>query len=91
MEKKMNKTEFIKQLSNNLSYSEDKCAIINDILESNFFISKKSKNKIIDDFVEKLKIDNKEASYIYEVSTKIVNDEIKYKLKHPFGSQDRNI
>ena len=37
----LNKTEFINELSNTLSYSEDKCLIINEILEDNFFLSKK--------------------------------------------------
>ena len=45
---KMNKKEFIKALSEKMNYSEEKCLVINEILESNFFISKKSKDKIMD-------------------------------------------
>ncbi len=43
----MNKKEFISELSKRLSYPKEKCFTINDILESNFFVSKKNKDKII--------------------------------------------
>lgn len=84
---KMNKSEFIDTLSKRLSYSKEKCIIINDILERNFFISKKNKNKIIENFIQKLELSETEANYVYDVAVKIVNDEIKYKLKHPFKNQ----
>ncbi len=44
----MNKKEFIDELSKRLSYPKEKCIMINDILESNFFISKKNKDKVIE-------------------------------------------
>lgn len=88
MVKKMNKREFIEKLSNELSYSTEKCTIINDVLESNFFISKKSKDKIIDDLIKKFSITDKEAEKIYNTSISIVKEEIKYKLKHPFKNQE---
>ena len=50
---KMNKRDFINKLSIELSYSKDKCSIINEILENNFFISKKNKDKIIEEFIHK--------------------------------------
>lgn len=84
----MNKTEFIKQLASNLSYSEDKCILINDILESNFFISKKSKDKIINELLSKLNVSEEEADNIYNVSCQLLAEEVKNSLKHPFKNKD---
>lgn len=84
----MNKTNFINELSMQLSYSKEMCVTINDILESNFFLSKKNKDKIIEEFIQKLDVNNEEATKIYDVSIEIVKDEIKNKLKHPFKNQD---
>jgi len=85
---KMNKTGFIKELSKVTGYSIDECNVINDVLENNFFISKKSKDKIVNELISSLKINETEANAIYEISKKIINDELKNKLKHPFKSQD---
>lgn len=85
---KMNNKEFIRELENKLSYSKDKCIIINQILESNFFISKKNKDKIIEEFILKLNVNYEEAINIYNTSVNIINNEIKNKLKHPFKSKD---
>ena len=85
---KMNKKEFIKNLSQELNYSNDKCIIINQILENNFFISKKNKDKIVEELNIKLNINSKEATHVYNTSIKIINDEIKNKLRHPFKSKD---
>lgn len=84
---KMNKTDFIKQLSKELSYSEDKCLIINEILEKNFFISKKNKDKIIDELASTLDINYELATKIYDIAIMIINNEIKNKLKHPFKNK----
>ena len=84
----MNKNEFILELEKELSYSKDKCVIINDVLENNFFISKQSKNKIIDELMQNLNVDKDEATHIYEVAIRIVKEEVKNKLKHPFKSKD---
>ena len=83
----LNKTNFIKELSIKLNIDEEKCTIINDILESNFFISKKSKDKIINELINRLNINEIDANKIYETAKSIVNNEIKNKLKHPFGNQ----
>lgn len=88
MVKQMNKREFIEKLSSELSYSVEKCTIINDVLENNFFISKKSKDKILNDLIEKLSITESEAEKIYDVSISIIKDEIKNKIKHPFKNQE---
>lgn len=84
----MNKKEFIKKLVKTLNYEENKCIIINDCLEENFFISKKNKDKIINELEIKLDIHYEEALNIYNTAVKIINDEIKCKLKHPFKNQD---
>ncbi len=84
----MNKKEFISELSNRLSYSKEKCIMINDILENNFFINKKNKDKVIEEFVQILKVSNEEATKIYDTAVEIIKEEIKNKLKHPFKNQD---
>lgn len=81
---KMNKKEFINELSKRINYSYEKCAIINDVLEDNFVISKKSKENIIKQLNLQLEVDNEEAEMIYNTSILIINEEIKNKLKHPF-------
>lgn len=85
----MNKKGFIKALSEELNYNEDRCILINDILEDNFFISRKSKNKIIYELVSKIHVSEEEAEVIYEVAKKILNDEIKNKMRHPFGRMEK--
>lgn len=84
----MNKTKFIDKLSATISYSKDKCLIINDILESNFFISKSNKDKIIKELTSTLDITSKEANNIYITATNIIKEELTNKLKHPFKNQD---
>lgn len=84
----MNKREFVRTLSKELNYSEDKCFIINDILENDFFISKNNQAKIITELMQRLNINSEEASSIYDTSIRIIKDEIKYKLKHPFKNQN---
>ncbi len=85
---KMNKTEFIKELQNRLNYDEEKCTIINDILEDNFLIGKKNKEIMINEFITKLDITDIEANKIYETAMNILSKGIKDKLKHPFRSRD---
>lgn len=85
---KMNKKEFIVELSKEINYFIDKCIIINDILESNFFISKKNRDSIIEEISIKLNISYEDAVNIYDKAVGIINNEIKNKLKHPFKSRD---
>lgn len=84
----MNKEKFIKELENVTGLDNEKCIIINDILESNFFVGKKNKEKIVSDVMEKLEITREEAEKIYESAMAILSSGIKDKLKHPFGSQE---
>lgn len=81
---RMNKTEFIKELSNKTGYNEDMCLQINNIIEDTFLIGKKNKEKMVNDFKNKLNINEEEANKIYETAMNIISSEIKNKLKHPF-------
>lgn len=81
---RMNKTEFIKELSNKTGYNKDMCLQINNIIEDTFLIGKKNKEKMINDFKNKLNINEEEANKIYETAMNIISSEIKNKLKHPF-------
>ena len=81
---RMNKTDFIKELSNKTGYNEDMCLQINNIIEDTFLIGKKNKEKMINDFKNKLNINEEEANKIYETAMNIISSEIKNKLKHPF-------
>ena len=83
----MNKEEFIKEFAKELNYEVNKCIVINDILEDNFFISKKSKYKIIDELVKQLNVSDEEASRIYDIAIDIVKRELKDKIRHPFRSK----
>ena len=69
----MNKSEFIKELSKQTGYDEEKCIVINSIVEDTFIIGKKNKDKMIE---------------LYETVISIIGSELKNKLKHPFKSQD---
>ena len=80
----MNKKEVIKKLGEVTNLSEEKCIIINDILEEHFIIGKNNKEKIISDISEKLETTKEESENIYELAMSIIGSGIKDKLKHPF-------
>ncbi|MBP3921022.1 MAG: hypothetical protein J6D28_05605 [Bacilli bacterium] len=80
----MNKKEVIKKLGEVTNLSEEKCIIINDILEEHFIIGKNNKEKIISDISEKLETTREESENIYELAMSIIGSGIKDKLKHPF-------
>ena len=87
MVKKMNKTGFIKKIQETLNVDFDKANIINNIIESNNIFGKNNKEKIINDFIGQLQIDNERANEIYEKVWNIIKDAIKNKIKHPFKKQ----
>lgn len=84
----MNKTEFINTLKNKTDLTENESIIVNDVLENHFLTGKNNKEKIIDDLIDKLNINETKANEIYNTSMTIIKEELKYKLKHPFKSQD---
>ena len=84
----MNKTEFINELSNKTNYSIEECTKINEIIERNFIISKRSKEKIINNLISELDYTDEEADNIYNISVEIIKKSIKEKLIHPFNGRD---
>ena len=84
---KMNKSKFIKRLKEETDYSEDRCVLVNDILENNFIIGRKNKQKIINDLILK-NFTEDEAENIYDISINIIIPKIKNKIKHPFKSKN---
>lgn len=84
----MNKKEFIKVLADRLNKSVEECEVINNILEENFIIGRKNKEKTINSLISKLEISEDEANGIYETFASIITSEIKNKIKHPFKDQD---
>lgn len=85
----MNKRTFIRTLEKELNYSNSVCLKINNILENNFFLSYKNKDKIIAKFIEKLNVTSNEALNIYNVSLKILKANIIFKIKHPFKNKSK--
>lgn len=85
---KMNKKGFINELSNQTGYDEKRCILINDIIENYFIFRKKNKEKIIKDLQIKANLSEDDSENVYDIYIKIITEEIKNKLKHPFKSQD---
>ena len=84
----MNKLQFINELSKKTNYSIEDCTRINSILEDNFIISRKSKDKIVSSLMSEFNISEEEANNIYNISVEIITTSIKNKIKHPFKGQD---
>ena len=85
---KMNKTDFLKELSEITKFDMEKCEIINEVIENNCFIGKNNKIKLVDDLVERLSITEQEAEDIYEKAMGIIASGLKEKIKHPFKDKD---
>lgn len=84
----MNKEGFIKELSDITGLDKEKCTIINSVIEDTFLIGKKSKNKMIEGFKEKLNLSDEEAEKIYETAMELITTSMKEKIKHPFKGND---
>lgn len=84
----MNKKGFIKELSKQTGFDEEKCTLINSIIENHFIFGKKNKDKIIQDLQIKASLSEDDAENTYDILIKILTGEIKNILKHPFKSQD---
>lgn len=84
----MNKEKFIKELEKVTGLDNGKCIIINSILESNYIVGKKNKEKIMCDVMEQLEMTREESEKIYEFVMSILVSGIKDKLRHPFRTQD---
>ena len=84
----MNKIGFIKELSKETGYDEQKCILLNNVIENYFIFDRKNKDKIIKDLQIKASLNEDDAENVYDISMKIFTIEIKDKLKHPFKSQN---
>ena len=67
MEMKMNKEEYIKVLMVKTNRSEGECNILNQIIENHFIVGKNNKEKIINDIIQKLQLEYKEADELYNI------------------------
>ena len=83
----MKRELFIDKLVNETGYSREKCKMINDVVESRFMIGKNNKEKAINYFSNYLDVDLEEACDIYDKCIKILGNEFKNKIKHPFKSK----
>ena len=85
---KMNKSKFINELAKETGYSEEKCILINNILENYFIFSKSNREKVIQDLKLKVGLSEDDSENIYDISMKIIRKEIKDKIRHPFKSKN---
>ena len=84
----MNKNGFIKELSKQTGYDEEKCILINNVIENYFIFGRKNKDKIIKDLQIKASLNEGDSENVYDISMEIITEEIKNKLKHPFRGQN---
>ena len=81
----MNKSDVIKELANKLGYDEEKCTMINSVVEENFLIGEKNKDSMVKQFIEKIGVSEDEAEKIYETVMGVVVKGFFEKMKHPFN------
>lgn len=84
----MNKNGFIKELSKQTGYDEEKCILINSVIENYFIFGKRNKERIIKELQIKTSLNEDDSENVYDIAIKIITGEIKNGLKHPFKSQD---
>ena len=85
---KMDKSEFIKLLEKKTGYTNEECIKINEVLEDNFIIGKKNKEKIIEQLKSNINLNEDEASKLYETCMSIISSNLKDKIKHPFKGNE---
>ena len=86
--KKINKKSFINELQDNTNLSYEECLIVNNILENNFIFNKKKKEKVINELILQLNINDERANEIYNEIMQFISSKLKEKIKHPFKSYD---
>ena len=84
----MNKRGFIKELEKQTGYDHAKCLIISESLEDNFLFGKSNKCKTINALMINLEVDEQEANRIYDITSSIIMNAIKNRIKHPFENLD---
>lgn len=85
----MNKEKYILTLKEELKCDYEYAGKICSILENNFLLGKKNREKIINEFISELNIYIDKANNIYDISISIIEKEIKNKIKHPFKNLDK--
>lgn len=85
----MNKKSFVDRLEKETNYSLKQCENVNDVLGSHLIIGKNNKIKIVNDFKDKLEIDDEEADKLYNLCVAILGSEFKTKIRHPFKSKKK--
>lgn len=83
----MNKKKFIEVLKENTSYTERECSLINEIIERHFFLTKK--DEVMKEWMKELNVEKDEAEKLWQTVSFILKGEIKNKIKHPFGNQNK--
>ena len=84
----MNKNGFIKELSKQSGYDEEKCILINNVIENYYIFGRKNKDNIIKDLQTKARLNEDDSENVYDIWVNIITEEIKNKLKHPFKNQN---
>ena len=83
----MNKETFIAELSRKAEITQEQSTAVNEVLENNMIIGKKSREKITLEIAQTLSVDTDRANEIYRTPRDIIGTALKDKLKHPFGEQ----
>ena len=76
----MDKTDFIAKLKELTNYDEEKCNIINDVVQNNFWIGKDAKDKIVNALKERLHISDEDVEKLYNICKQILGDEVMDKI-----------
>lgn len=84
----MNKTEFIKELTEKTGYDEEKCTLINSIIEDTFFVGVNNKEKMKAKLIEKMGVSEEEADKIYNSAMEIIARGMLNKMIYPFNKKD---
>ena len=64
---KMNREKWVERLQKETDRSQEECLLIHEILESHCIVGRNNKKKIINDFIEKLQIDDSQANKLYNI------------------------
>lgn len=69
---KMNKELFIEKLLKKTNFSLEKCCIIQNIIANNSIIGRKNKEKIINELISKLSLNQDTADEVYNICMEII-------------------
>ncbi len=81
----MDKTDFIAKLKELTNYDEEKCNMINDVVQNNFSIGKDAKDKIVNALKERLHISDEDVEKLYNISLSILGSGVMDKVKNFFN------